>query len=208
MISIFIFIISYLLGSFPTAYFVVKKETGKDITKEETGNVGAMNTARVTGKLHLFLIVMLGDALKGYIAVMLPIWLGMDNILWFQTVAALGAILGHCYSLYFKIKDGKFAGGKALSTAAGILLAINFTHILLPAAVVMGITILLIKNLFGSQFFSALSIPIFTLLFDPQHIWLSLVITIPILIKQSPRIIPFFQGKEPQMYFKRKNEII
>jgi len=42
------------LGSFPTAFLIVKKSTGKDIRKEESKNVGALNVMRVTGKPHLF----------------------------------------------------------------------------------------------------------------------------------------------------------
>src|SRR5438128_606587 len=99
-------LMSYLIGSFPTAYFVVKKATGKDIRNEETGNVGAMNTARSTGKFHLFFLVFIVDALKGILALTIPTLLqkslGFD-LMTAYTVSSFGVVLGHCYSLYFKL---------------------------------------------------------------------------------------------------------
>src|SRR3989344_3795636 len=115
---LFFFLVGYLIGSFPTAYFIVKKFTGRDIRKEETGNVGAMNTAQATGKFYLFFIVFIIDAFKGFLGVYIPqifSYLNYDLIL-AVTFGAFGVVLGHCYSIYFKIKDGKFAGGKAIAS--------------------------------------------------------------------------------------------
>src|SRR3989344_6830337 len=112
-ITPFIFLAaSYLIGSFPTAYLVVKAATGKDIRLEETGNVGAMNTARTTGKIYLFLLVFLVDATKGYLGVFLPYLFlkSQESLVLAVTLSSFGIVLGHCYSIYFKLKDGKFAG--------------------------------------------------------------------------------------------------
>src|SRR5215469_5506726 len=106
------FIVGYLLGSFPTAYLVVKRFTGKDIRLAETGNVGAMNTARTTGKFYLFFLVFFVDAFKGFLGVFIPQYFSFFgfNIELAVSLGAFGVVMGHCYSLYFKIKDGKFAG--------------------------------------------------------------------------------------------------
>lgn len=204
-VLILLLIGAYVLGSFPTAYLVVKKVIGKDIRKQETGNVGAMNTARSTGKWYLFLLVFILDALKGYIAVMFYKtfeWQNFD-IPTAMALLAGAVVLGHCYSIFFKIKDGKFAGGKAISSLAGILLAVSLTHLFVPVGIVMLITVIITKNLFTSQFFGALSLPFVGMFFAPEYLLLTVLVAIPILIKQSPRVIPMFQGKEPKMYYNK-----
>ncbi|HLL61390.1 MAG TPA: glycerol-3-phosphate acyltransferase [Candidatus Nitrosocosmicus sp.] len=203
-------IAGYILGSFPTAYLVVKKFTGKDIRKEETGNVGAMNTARVTGKFYLFFIVFFVDALKGFLAMLIPWSLlnaGNFDPTIAYTLAAFGAVLGHCFSIYFKIIDGKFAGGKAVSTMAGILLFVDWFHLLVPICIFMLLVAAVTRNFFASQFFAALVLPIIALLLAPIYFPLTLLCVIPILYKQSSRVIPFLKGKEPKLYFKPKSKI-
>ena len=119
---IIIFIGAYLIGSIPTGYFVTKKFAGKDIRKEGTGNVGAMNTSRATGKFYLFLFVLLGDVSKGALPTLLVKNLNFgDYSILAITLCGFGIVLGHCYSVYFKIKDGKFYGGKAIASISGIL---------------------------------------------------------------------------------------
>jgi glycerol-3-phosphate acyltransferase PlsY len=189
---LFLFLLSgYLLGSFPTAYFVVKKFTGKDIRKEETGNVGAMNTARTTGKFHLFFLVFLVDALKGYLGVTIPTlfpqW-GYDVPL-AVAVGGFGVVLGHCYSLYFKIKDGKFAGGKAIASLFGILAGVSFWKLFAPWGIAM------------------LALPFIGYFLFPEYFALTVLCAIPVFIKQWPRVIPMLQGKEPSWYFKGKKNL-
>jgi glycerol-3-phosphate acyltransferase PlsY len=200
-------VVGYILGSFPTAYLVVKKYTGKDIRYEETGNVGAMNTVRVTGKKNLFLVVFLIDALKGYVALLIP-WILQTtfnyDLTTAYTFAAFGAVMGHCYSGYFKVLDGKFAGGKAVSTMAGILLFISFSKLFLAICVFMLLVAVTTRNFFASQFFGALALPFITLVLEPKYLPLTVLCVIPILIKQSPRVIPFLKGKEPKLYWKKR----
>ncbi len=199
-------IIGYLLGSFPTAYFVVKKFTGKDIRFEETGNVGAMNTARTTGKFYLFFLVFAGDALKGYLGVLLPLMLTHHDVL-SVTLGGFGVVLGHCYSLYFKIKDGKFAGGKAIASLFGILTGVHFIHLFIPWGAAMLIPVLLTGNLFLGQFCGTLALPLIGFFLFPQYFLMTVLLAIPVFIKQWPRVIPMLQGKEPSWYFKPKKSI-
>ena len=62
---------SYLLGSVPVAYVIVKLVTGEDITQHGTGNVGSMNVRRTTGSWAWFCVAVLGDGLKGLVPVVL-----------------------------------------------------------------------------------------------------------------------------------------
>ncbi len=209
MIEIFylvlIFILSYLIGSFPTAFFVTKKFTGKDIRKEGTGNVGAMNTSRATGKFSLFFLVLVVDVLKGALPVYFVKSFNLENFsIAAITLCAFGVVLGHCYSIYFKLKDGKFAGGKAIASMAGILGVLNFYWLFLPAFFICVIYVLVSGYLFLGQFMGNLFLPFISYLFAPQYFWLCLFCSVPIFFKQKSRFIPMLKGKEPKWYYKKK----
>jgi acyl phosphate:glycerol-3-phosphate acyltransferase len=109
-------IASYLLGSIPFGFLLVKSKEGKDIRSFGSGNIGATNVFRrnrLSGILTLLL-----DAGKGYLAVMLALWLGA-SIGW-QAAAAFAAILGHVSPVWLK-----FRGGKGVATGCGAYLALS-----------------------------------------------------------------------------------
>ncbi len=103
----------YLLGSFPTAYVILKFSKGMDITLNGTGNVGAMNIFEVSKSKILGILVFLIDALKGLLSVYLcRLLFPMDFV--YPSLALLFAVLSHCYNPWLKFK-----GGRGLATAAG-----------------------------------------------------------------------------------------
>jgi hypothetical protein len=65
-----VFVVSYLIGSIPWAWIIVKLVTGEDITKHGTGNVGAMNVRRTTESWFWFAVDVLADGLKGLLPVL------------------------------------------------------------------------------------------------------------------------------------------
>lgn len=67
---------SYLLGSIPFAYVIVKGVTGEDVTAHGTGNIGSMNVRRTTGSWGWFTVAVLGDGLKGLVPVVIGKWAG------------------------------------------------------------------------------------------------------------------------------------
>jgi glycerol-3-phosphate acyltransferase PlsY len=71
-----VFVASYLVGSIPFAYLIVKAVTGEDVTQHGTGNVGSMNVRRTTGSWGWFAAALIGDGLKGLVPVALAKWLG------------------------------------------------------------------------------------------------------------------------------------
>jgi len=200
---IIIFIIAYLLGSFPTGYLIVKKFSGQDIRKIGTGNVGAMNVSRATGRSSLFWLTAIIDIGKGALAVLLPQWLSFlgYNLFWAITLAAFGAVLGHCFSIFLN-----FQGGKAQASLIGILAILNWQWLLFPWGGIVILYILASGYLFLGQFMGTIFLPIITYFLVPEYFWLSILVAIPIFIKQWPRFIPMLKGKEPRWYFKeRKN---
>jgi glycerol-3-phosphate acyltransferase PlsY len=208
LISLYVllFIISYVLGSFPTAYLVVKKYSGKDIRAEGTGNVGAMNTARATGKWYLFVLVAVIDAIKGFVAIVLARQIHLEgfDVNSGYLVAAFAVVLGHCYSLYFKLKFGKFDGGKAMSTLAGVAIALDFVHLFIPGLTALFIPIILTGNLFLAQFTANLALPFIAFFLAPVYFPVACAVAVPVFIKQWPRVIPMIQGKEPKWYWKKR----
>jgi acyl phosphate:glycerol-3-phosphate acyltransferase len=111
----------YLLGSLPFGLILTRLAGAPDIRTIGSGNIGATNVLR-TGRKGLAAATLVGDALKGTVAVLLMyrLW-GQDHAI----LAALGAFLGHLFPIWLKFK-----GGKGVATYIGILLALAW-----PAAI-------------------------------------------------------------------------
>ncbi|MBT8378063.1 MAG: glycerol-3-phosphate acyltransferase [Ignavibacteria bacterium] len=105
--------IGYLLGSFPTAYLLLKKTKGIDVTSNGSGNVGAYNSFRVSKSILIGITVFVFDFIKGASAALLLIYLFPDNFV-YPSLAVLFAVLSHCYNPWLQ-----FRGGRGLATAAG-----------------------------------------------------------------------------------------
>lgn len=121
---------SYLIGSIPTGYIIVKLFTGQDIRTVGSGSTGATNVKRVMGKKWFF-VVMLLDALKGALPVVLSALFGADfagGLL--PVLAAICVILGHSKSVFLN-----FTGGKSVASGVGTLLALDWQAGLIIAAV-------------------------------------------------------------------------
>ena len=120
MINYFLMaIMGYLIGSLPTAYLFLKYFKNTDIREEGSGNVGTLNSLRVSKSKTLALIVLLIDFSKGLISVWLAWQLFGENFLT-GGVALLFAVIGHCYSVWINFKGGR---GLATTGGGGILLA-------------------------------------------------------------------------------------
>lgn len=111
--------ISYLLGSIPFGYILVRLFLKQDIRQTGSGNIGATNVAR-SGAKGLAIATLLLDAAKGFVAVAwIPSVIAMDfTSETARCVAALFAIIGHCFPVWLRFK-----GGKGVATAAGAFLA-------------------------------------------------------------------------------------
>ncbi len=126
---ILVIILSYLIGSIPSAVIISKKFFGFDIREKGSGNMGSTNAFRVLG-WKWGLIVQVFDILKGVIAVLVIAefvgkGINLGNYTWFQDstivkwIAGLSAVCGHIWSAFVNFK-----GGKGINTAAGMLVAI------------------------------------------------------------------------------------
>ncbi len=123
--------VSYLIGSIPTGYIIVKLFTGQDIRTIGSGSTGATNVKRVMGKKWFF-IVMLLDALKGALPVVLAAHFANSfyDLGILPVVAAVCVILGHSKSVFLN-----FTGGKSVASGVGTLMALDWQAGLVIAAV-------------------------------------------------------------------------
>jgi glycerol-3-phosphate acyltransferase PlsY len=112
MMGVLSVVIAYLLGSIPFGLIVVRLKTGTDVRAEGSGNIGATNVLRTTGRLAGVLTLLL-DGGKGFFAVWLAGYLTNQSILW-MSFAALAVLLGHAFSIFLK-----FTGGKAVASGVG-----------------------------------------------------------------------------------------
>ncbi|HEY9789345.1 MAG TPA: glycerol-3-phosphate 1-O-acyltransferase PlsY [Candidatus Obscuribacterales bacterium] len=118
---------SYVLGSIPTGYWLVKALKGIDLTKVGSGSTGTTNVLRNAGK-GAAIVVFLIDILKGYIPVTLGIyavhhnWVpelaavpGLDA--WLPCICGIISMIGHSKSMFLQFK-----GGKSAATGCGTLI--------------------------------------------------------------------------------------
>jgi len=103
--------VCYMIGWFMTGYFVVRIYTRKDLRFEGSGNIGALNAGRAAGRRG-FMLTMIGDALKGIMAVNIGIYFDFPK--WALLLGLTLVVLGHIYPLPLK-----FQGGKGVSTFLG-----------------------------------------------------------------------------------------
>jgi glycerol-3-phosphate acyltransferase PlsY len=108
-------VFGYLLGSIPFGIVLTRLAGAPDIRSIGSGNIGATNVLR-TGRKALAAATLLGDMLKGTVAVVAAsaLW-GRDAAL----LAALGAFLGHLFPVWLRFK-----GGKGVATYIGLLLGL------------------------------------------------------------------------------------
>ena len=136
-------IISFLCGSIPTGYLIIKKLYGIDIRTKGSGNIGSTNVKRIAG-IKIAIITQIIDILKGIVPVALA--LGVSKILnlpiptnIYLSIVALVVILGHDYTPFLG-----FNGGKGVNTTIGAF------FLLAPISILSGVAVYFILRLFTS----------------------------------------------------------
>lgn len=138
---VYIGLAAYLIGSFPSAFLIVKLLTGRDIRKLGTGNVGVMNTVRHAG-LAAGMLAFLGEGAKGVGAISLARALAGTPPA--DVVAAIATLIGVNFSVFMG-----FAGGR------GTTVSVFIAAVLLPyLIVVMGLLWLVTYRLWHDNFLS------------------------------------------------------
>ncbi len=141
-------VVSYLLGSIPFGYLLVRIFRGEDVRQSGSGNIGATNVSRKSPVLGV--VTLLLDALKGTAAVTLAYRLsgampGDVKAIQAMSVAALCAVLGHMFPVWLK-----FRGGKGVATGLGSFIVIAPKAVLVAAGIFVVIVVIFRYVSFGS----------------------------------------------------------
>jgi len=115
MIPLLVLVISYLVGGIPFGYILVRLKTGRDVRSMGSGNIGATNVLRTSGR-GVAVATLLLDIAKGFFAVWLAGRLTGHSADW-MSLAALAVMAGHAYPVFLK-----FHGGKAVASFIGAFL--------------------------------------------------------------------------------------
>jgi glycerol-3-phosphate acyltransferase PlsY len=166
--------LGYLIGSFPTAYVLLKWNAQLDIRTAGSGNVGAMNAFDVTGSKWMGTTVMVLDMLKGAAAA------GMCWILWKPNIEVVGvgsiaSVIGHDFPVWLKFK-----GGRGLSTSAGVMMVLGWIFVVVWCSL-WAISYLGSKHIHGSNMIASLLSPLL-ILFVPKY-WIEM--TLPSFMSYS-----------------------
>ena len=207
MILVIASIVSYLIGSIPTAYIFGKFYKGIDIRQHGSGNVGATNVFRVLGK-EAGTIVLVLDILKGLIAVTLVADLfGITEIIQ-RVILAVCVVSGHNWTIFLKFK-----GGKGIATSLGVLIGLTITiasirPVVLLTVFVWGLTFLLSRYVSLSSVVASIFLPIIMVTTNQpfEVICLGIVFSIFIVVRHRPNIKRLLSGQEPRAKFSSKKK--
>jgi len=190
MLEIAIVAVAYLIGSVPTGY-ILGSRAGIDIRNAGSGNIGATNVARVLGKRH-GILTLLVDIGKGYLAVFIATKLSPN--LSVAALAGAAVFLGHLYPVFLR-----FRGGKGVATAFGVYLA------LAPLAT-LGLIVIFAVNVLTSRIVSLSSM--ITAGAAPFVLWLfsypldlvamSAFFAVMIILRHHANIKRLLHGNEPR----------
>ena len=179
----------YLLGSIPFGLILTRLAGLGDVRKIGSGNIGATNVLR-TGNKKLAAATLLGDALKGTLAVVVAAQ--FSDIL--AIIAGFGAFVGHLFPVWLK-----FRGGKGVATYVGVLLGLAPVMVVVFAVVWIG-TAYFTRYSSLAALLAAIVVPLsFLLLGPPRLTELFVVMSIITFIKHRANISRLMNGTESRI---------
>jgi acyl phosphate:glycerol-3-phosphate acyltransferase len=193
-------IVAYFLGSVSFAAIVSRLFGLPDPRTYGSNNPGATNVLRSGNKLAAAL-TLLGDALKGWLAVALvlraaPV-LGLGEV--HIALAALFVFVGHLFPAFYQFK-----GGKGVATALGVLLALDW-RVGLAAAALWLIVFALTRTSSLAALIATAAVPFVALYFHGSGLISAVILLIALLViwRHKENIIRLVSGREKQI---RKSE--
>jgi acyl phosphate:glycerol-3-phosphate acyltransferase len=128
MTPFLLLIAAYFIGAIPFGYIIVKAKTGQDVRASGSGNIGATNVLRTTGR-GAGIVTLILDIIKGFVAVWLMAHFTASDPLW-TSAAALSVMAGHAFPVFLGFK-----GGKAVASFIGAFLYLTPAPLLAVVAV-------------------------------------------------------------------------
>lgn len=200
-------ILSYLLGSMPTALWVGKAFYGLDIREHGSGNSGATNTFRVLGKKAGTAVLLL-DVIKGLTAASLVRYFefiepGTVRFVNLQLLFGLTSVVGHIFPVYCGFK-----GGKGIATLFGMVIAI---HYLSALAVLFLFVVVLFSTRYVSlsSILAAVAFPLIAIVVykneEPLFVAFGIAAAIMVVMTHQKNIVRLVAGNENKAKLLRKH---
>ena len=209
MLSIAIItVLSYLVGSIPTAIIVARKVRGIDIRQHGSGNVGATNAFRVLGK-GLGTLVLLIDILKGIITTALVAdGFGLTEVDQ-RIILGIVTVIGHNWTIFLRFK-----GGKGIATSLGVLLGlmVRIKGLRLAVGLTLStwiVTFLVTGIVSLASLVAAMALPILMVV-TRQHlelVILGVVLCVFVIYRHRPNLKRLMDGTESRvsLSYRRKS---
>lgn len=204
-------LLAYLLGSIPTSVWISRYFFSIDIRDYGSGNAGATNTFRVLGK-KWGTVVMIGDMLKGLLAVklalLLPYYQENDIALTtLQTGLGLAAVLGHIFPVW-----ADFRGGKGVATLFGLILGISPWTALSCSGIFL-LVLYLTRFVSLSSILASIAFPVFILvIFNvDNHIYRVFAVAVALMVilthqKNISRLLKGNESKVPILKYRDRRK--
>jgi glycerol-3-phosphate acyltransferase PlsY len=158
MMPIIALVVAYLVGGIPFGYLLVRWKTGEDVREKGSGNIGATNVLRTSGRA-VGVATLLLDIAKGLFAIWLADKLSDGSPLW-MSLAALAVMAGHAYPIFLK-----FQGGKAVASFIGAFLYLTPIP-MIAALVVFVIVVAATRQISMGSIVAAGALPLATWLIE------------------------------------------
>ncbi|MFA5552168.1 MAG: glycerol-3-phosphate 1-O-acyltransferase PlsY [Trueperaceae bacterium] len=184
-------VIGYFLGTIPSGYLVAKLH-GVNIQQVGSGNIGATNVLRALGVVPAIIVVIL-DPLKGALATLLPIALGVGP--WGVALTGLAVVLGNNFNVLLGMR-----GGKGIATSIGVFLVLS--PLVTVFSLVLGIfTILVSRYVSLGSLVGMVALPLFLIAREVHLAYLLLGIALSALaiVRHRANIRRLLGGKESRL---------
>ena len=212
LIAFLMALVAYLIGSISGAIIISKKVSGTDIRESGSKNAGTTNMLRVHGK-KMAVLTLLVDVLKGVVAVLLGML--VDSVLKnyangflvgdMKYIAAIFAIIGHDFPIYFGFK-----GGKGVATSIGVALVLDWKVgliIMIASLIIMATTrYVSLGSVIGAVIYPCI-VAAFMLgmnQFNVVYLACAIIIGLLIIVKHKSNIERLKNGTENKLFSKKE----
>jgi glycerol-3-phosphate acyltransferase PlsY len=191
--------IDYLIGAIPFGFLIVKLKTGQDVRTSGSGNIGATNVLRTTGRAA-GVVTLLLDIAKGFAAVWLMSHFTSGDPIW-TSGAALAVMAGHAFPVFLN-----FRGGKAVASFVGAFLFLT-PAAMLAVLFVFTVIVAVTRYISLGSIVAAGTFPlgVWLILHPPAPVWISALIAGTFIVYRHRANIERIRGGNENVFtFTRK----
>ena len=190
--------LSYLLGSIPFGYLLVRIFRGTDVRQIGSGNIGATNVSRTSPALGILTLLL--DAAKGLAPVIIARTLHPDHAALFGALAGFFAVIGHMFPVWLG-----FRGGKGVATGLGAFVCVAPKSLLVMVGIFLAVVAAFRYISLGS-ILASLALPLLAWQLDRHTgltLYLILAAALLIVVKHHQNVRRLLAGTESRFSLRR-----